>query len=398
MFYKTIGVMVILLLLLSSSSAREKSDFKTISINTGSSCCCLDKAGNVDCSEIEEPDISDITRLIDNLYISHEELCCLEEADVNGSGDYPDISDITAIIDHLYLSHKEPGDCSSIIDKCCFGQRSPGLTARIFYEEILSLNKVPHGQLAISPDCSEIFWSGIVNGGPWETIYFTYFNGVNFTTPEIASFALPDGDDHGPSFSCDGTKIFFTSIRPTPGYPGNPEGVWYVVRTDSGWSDPIPIEVTLDTLWYVMNPSVSRNGNLYFSAVQRGGFYPRIYCCKYVNGEYSEPEIIPGMINITPDLMDACVDPDEKYILFQSMSVPGYEGNSDLYISYLKPDSTWGEPINLGIAINTKHFERFPSISPDGLHLFFIRAVGTIYITANPKYYWINAEILNQLK
>ncbi|MDD3731431.1 MAG: hypothetical protein PHU88_03545 [candidate division Zixibacteria bacterium] len=68
--------------------------------------CCYGTTGNVDCSSNEEPDISDITRLIDFLYISHGELCCPAEADVNISGGNPDITDITALIDHLYLAHE----------------------------------------------------------------------------------------------------------------------------------------------------------------------------------------------------------------------------------------------------------------------------------------------------
>lgn len=81
--------------------------------NIGDSCenCCdaepsFGLTGNVNCSECEGPDISDITRLIDYLYLSHEPLCCPKEADVDVSGGEPDISDITYLIDHLYLSHK----------------------------------------------------------------------------------------------------------------------------------------------------------------------------------------------------------------------------------------------------------------------------------------------------
>ncbi|MFZ5979547.1 MAG: DUF6923 family protein [Candidatus Zixiibacteriota bacterium] len=73
--------------------------------------CCLGFTGNVNCSEEEQPDISDITRLIDFLYISHADLCCEEEADSNGSGGTPDISDITRLIDHLYLSQSLLPDC-----------------------------------------------------------------------------------------------------------------------------------------------------------------------------------------------------------------------------------------------------------------------------------------------
>jgi len=73
--------------------------------------CCLGSTGNVDCSESDVPDISDITRLIDFLYGTHSALCCPEEADCDTSGGDPDIADITAIIDFLYLTHKSLPIC-----------------------------------------------------------------------------------------------------------------------------------------------------------------------------------------------------------------------------------------------------------------------------------------------
>jgi len=73
--------------------------------------CCEGTTGNVNCTESDIPDISDITRLIDYLYISNEELCCPEEADANLSGGTPDISDITRLIDFLYLTHAPLPDC-----------------------------------------------------------------------------------------------------------------------------------------------------------------------------------------------------------------------------------------------------------------------------------------------
>ena len=72
--------------------------------------CCVGTTGDANCSG-GDPDISDITRLIDYLYISHAELCCLQEADANASGGQPDISDITRLIDFLYLSHAPLADC-----------------------------------------------------------------------------------------------------------------------------------------------------------------------------------------------------------------------------------------------------------------------------------------------
>ncbi|MFZ5980767.1 MAG: M14 family zinc carboxypeptidase [Candidatus Zixiibacteriota bacterium] len=79
----------------------------------GDACeCCKGTVGNVNCDAFDDVDIADITRLIDNLYLTHQELCCLEEA--NASGDTAkviDISDITALIDFLYLSHSPLPDC-----------------------------------------------------------------------------------------------------------------------------------------------------------------------------------------------------------------------------------------------------------------------------------------------
>lgn len=77
--------------------------------------CCLGFVGNVDCSPDENPDITDISRIIDFLYLSHNPLCCPEETDIDGSGGYPetdpDITDISRLIDYLYLSHDPLPDC-----------------------------------------------------------------------------------------------------------------------------------------------------------------------------------------------------------------------------------------------------------------------------------------------
>ena len=73
--------------------------------------CCLGITGNADCSENDEPDITDVTTIIDYLYLTHLPLCCTEETDTNGSYGQPDISDITRLIDYLYLSHQPLSEC-----------------------------------------------------------------------------------------------------------------------------------------------------------------------------------------------------------------------------------------------------------------------------------------------
>ncbi|MDD3733009.1 MAG: N-acetylmuramoyl-L-alanine amidase [candidate division Zixibacteria bacterium] len=72
--------------------------------------CCIGLRGNADCSDDEEPDISDVNRITDFLYLSHDPLCCFEEADTYPDG-MIDISDISRLIDYLYLTHKPLPNC-----------------------------------------------------------------------------------------------------------------------------------------------------------------------------------------------------------------------------------------------------------------------------------------------
>lgn len=60
---------------------------------------------------------------------------------------------------------------------------------------------------------------------------------------------------------------------------------------------------------------------------------------------------------------------DEKKLYFAS-DMPGSFGQSDLYSVVIKDDSTYGQPENLGTAINTEGRETFPFISGDN-ELYF---------------------------
>jgi hypothetical protein len=72
--------------------------------------CCIGTAGNVDCDPEEQVDISDLTRMIDYLYISFRPLCCADEANTDGVTGV-DISDLTALIDNLFISFQPIGQC-----------------------------------------------------------------------------------------------------------------------------------------------------------------------------------------------------------------------------------------------------------------------------------------------
>jgi hypothetical protein len=74
--------------------------------------CCGEHTGgltgNANCSVDGKGTLSDISRLIDRVYISKLELCCEENGNTNGSPDgLITLSDITRLIDHVFIS-KEP--------------------------------------------------------------------------------------------------------------------------------------------------------------------------------------------------------------------------------------------------------------------------------------------------
>ncbi|MBI5266915.1 MAG: hypothetical protein HY851_06750 [candidate division Zixibacteria bacterium] len=77
-----------------------------------STSCCVASAGNVDCSPEDGVDISDLSALIDYLYISFTPLCCVKEANIDGDpSEGVDISDLSALIDYLYISFSPPAVC-----------------------------------------------------------------------------------------------------------------------------------------------------------------------------------------------------------------------------------------------------------------------------------------------
>jgi hypothetical protein len=141
-----------------------------------------------------------------------------------------------------------------------------------------------------------------------------------------------------------------------------------------------------------------------------------IYRSRYLDGKFSEPEVLPRPINHDDLDWTPFIARDESYLIWASFREEGY-GSGDLYISYRSPDDTWSEPVNLGPDINGPGNERYPAVSPDGKYLFFISdtlssrlegntdlAYGELTeIYNNPgngwsDVYWVEAGVIDRLK
>ena len=78
--------------------------------------CCTVR-GNTDCSGDGIVDISDLTALIDHMFISLNPLCCPEAGNTDGSPDgFIDIADLTALIDHMFISLNPMVQCGEMND------------------------------------------------------------------------------------------------------------------------------------------------------------------------------------------------------------------------------------------------------------------------------------------
>jgi len=275
-----------------------------------------------------------------------------------------------------------------------FGRTPPGNEAVKFWPEVLSAKRCPHGQLAFYPDGTGVFWSAMLQEGPEQTIYYSAFDGQAFSGPVVAPFAAGSGNG-GPAFSPDGKRLFFSAeLGAKDGASPKSTAICYVERSGTGWTKPVPIESTIDDKMTKGQVSVARSGNIYFSGRVLTERTPAIYMCRYADGGYAPPKMLTGSIADVPLLVDPWIDPDEKFLLVSCAPLEGPPMRTDIGISYSREDGTWGAPARLGPAVNTEAFERFPSLSRDGKHLFFIRSLSPQFVGDQAHFYWIDAGIL----
>jgi len=145
-------------------------------------------------------------------------------------------------------------------------------------------------------------------------------------------------------------------------------------RTSDGWSRPQELGPPLSSPAKELGISLAANNSIYFgSSRKRGdGKSGRIWVAPFVGNTW------PRAVNISLNHPggDPGIAPDESFMVFTAMNLPGGYGMRDLYLTLHLPDGTWSKPRNLGPRINSAYFECTPRISPDKKYLFFTRSNG----------------------
>jgi ankyrin repeat protein len=304
--------------------------------------------------------------------------------------------------------HKEVGDLLKskgadisdqkfpVLTGMYLGQKEPDTIPRPFGVDIVTTKYMVHGNITFNPEGDEAYWSPFMPVNSLEEagriLTSKSING-QWSKPELASFSKIGYHDDSPSFSPDGKKLFFLSRRPvTTGESiSAKENIWFVTLEGKGWSDPKPVIVvnSLSMHWQI---SVDKKGNLYFAARDpEGKKFGEIFCSKYYNGEYQNPERLSPVVNSENYEGSPYISPDGDYLLFERASSFGQQ--MGLFISFLNKDGSWGEPKPVAQAAGISPYSQGGKISPDGKFLFYVAPY-----TGEFGVYWVKADFIRRMR
>ena len=270
------------------------------------------------------------------------------------------------------------------------GQKPPAGSPELFGPGIVSSIWGLHSTAVFSPDGNEVYWAPMVEypGGVYSGGGLLMMKRVDgrWTAPAAAPFSGP-GDGDVPFFSRDGKRVYFMSQKPLPGeQDSRKECIWYADRTSAGWSEPRPLDRSVNGHPMHWSFSLDRSGNLYFAghAPDSRGMND-IYLARFVDGKYEKPVNLGEPISTAAEETTPFVAPDGSYLLFSRQY--------DLWASFRAKDGSWLAPVNLGPEVNSEAIELAPMVTADGRYLFFLSQR-----QGESHAYWVGAEILDRLK
>lgn len=208
--------------------------------------------------------------------------------------------------------------------------------------------------------------------------YSKKVNGI-WQSPKTVSFS-GQYKDLEPFLSPDGLKLFFASNRKdnVSTETKTDMDIWYVTRKSisSEWSKPINIGSNVNTSANEFYPSVTNNGDLFFTAEYENSLGKEdIYVSRFVNGTYTKPSPLSSDVNSEKYEFNAFVAPDESFIIFTSYGRKDDMGRGDLYISEKGENNQWKKAKHLS-KINTKRLDYCPFVDLN---------TQTLYFTSNPS-------------
>lgn len=140
------------------------------------------------------------------------------------------------------------------------------------------------------------------------------------------------------------------------------------------WSDAEPISGRINTKGHDASIGISKDGKMLFIYRNDGITYiGDIFLSKYssISNKWNTPRPLSKTINSTYFESSASITSDNEYLYFVSERPKNGYGHGDIWVSRKISRYNWTEPINLGNTINTPEEEISVFIHPDGKTLFF---------------------------
>jgi outer membrane protein OmpA-like peptidoglycan-associated protein/Tol biopolymer transport system component len=189
-------------------------------------------------------------------------------------------------------------------------------------------------------------------------------------------------NEGAPTIAADGRSLVFVACPDASGenYGEKRTGkgscdLFYTKKLGQRWTDPVNIPGNINSFHWETQPSLSADGKtLYFIRGIRGKNQTDdsdIYVSRLqANGTWGTPERLPDIINTRMHEESVLIHPDGKTLYFASRGHVGM-GGSDLFVSRMDAQGNWTTPVNLGYPINTRYDENSLMVSPDGEIAFF---------------------------
>lgn len=180
--------------------------------------------------------------------------------------------------------------------------------------------------------------------------------------------------DGGPSLALDGLSLYFTSDR-TGGLGG--ADIWSARRTGSGaqFAAPTNAGEPLNSDANESAPDISADGlALLFDSDRTGGFGSYdlwIATRSRVAESFGPPRNLGAGVNSDASDGHPHLSRDGLRLYFQSRRPSGF-GDADLWLAVrTRVSDAFDAAVNLGSAVNSRHFDGEPTVSSDGLVLIF---------------------------
>ena len=147
-------------------------------------------------------------------------------------------------------------------------------------------------------------------------------------------------------------------------------------RADFTFGEPTNLGPTVNSPRSDGLMSITANGlSLFFNSNRPGGYGNYdvwVATREEIDGDWSEPTNLGPTINSSVEDGAPSISADGLTLFFES-SRPGGYGNNDLYVTTRQTsDDSFGPPVNLGSTVNSSSLDSGPCISFDGLALFFM--------------------------